>query len=578
MEATDHEQSSAGAFEKVVRHEHWNEAKARRLAARLVDDQTCSLTWLGDGGQLRPRPSARSAVCILCLLEANSDDDMPTRRRFLKRVAAAGGASLLYEAMAGLGLLAAPTQTRFELSGRVSGIRVLVLGGGLAGLTVAYELGKVGYDCRVLEARGRPGGRVFTVRRGTVSEEDGPGQTAAFDDGLYFNAGAMRISHHHRTTLGYCRELHVPVEVFVADSDSAYLYQTRSSTLTGRRIRLREARADFDGYVAELLSKAPAQPQLDQPLTNEDRERLLAYLSRLGALDQQRKYRGSPRRSGYDHWSEPLPLRDLLGANFDFALGIDWDSQPTMMQVVGGMDRLPAALASQLGNRVVYRAAVREIRQSERGVWVIYADADGRLRRVDADYCVCTIPLPVLSALQKDLSHAVQSAISAASYDGAGKIGLQFRRRFWEEDDEIYGGRSWTDQEIGQIIYPSHGFQGRKGLLVGYYLDFKRTMRDRSPAERQRIALEQGAGMHPQYKTEFESAFSVSWPRVPWSRGSWRSETATAHETLAALRQSDGRVHFAGDYMTNMSSWMQGAFDSAREVAMAIHTRALARR
>jgi hypothetical protein len=121
-----------------------------------------------------------------------------TRRQFLTRAAAAGGASLVYEAMTGLGLLAAPTQAPFALTGRVSGVHVLILGAGLAGMTVAYELGKVGYDCRVLEARPRPGGRAFTVRRGTVSEEDGPGQTAAFDDGLYFNAGPMRISHHHR--------------------------------------------------------------------------------------------------------------------------------------------------------------------------------------------------------------------------------------------------------------------------------------------------------------------------------------------------------------------------------------------
>src|SRR5687767_15182781 len=97
--------------------------------------------------------------------------------------------------MTGLGLLAAPAQAPFDLTGRVSGIRVVILGGGLAGMTVAYELGKVGYDCRVLEARARPGGRVLTVRRGTVSEEDGPGQTAALDEGLYLNDGPMRNSH-----------------------------------------------------------------------------------------------------------------------------------------------------------------------------------------------------------------------------------------------------------------------------------------------------------------------------------------------------------------------------------------------
>jgi monoamine oxidase len=500
-----------------------------------------------------------------------------TRRHFLTRAAAAGGASLLYEAMTGLGLLAAPAQTKFELSGKVSNVRVLILGGGLTGLTTAYELGKVGYDCRVLEARARPGGRVFTVRRGTMSEEEGSSQTAAFDEGLYFNAGPMRISHHHHTTLAYCKELQVPVEVFVADSESAYL-STRSAALTGRRIRLREARADFDGYIAELLSKSLSQSQLDQPLTSEDRDRLLAYLRRLGALDQQRTYRGSPRRSGYQQRSEPIPLRDLLGANFDFALGIDWDSQPAMMQVVGGMDRLPAALASRLGNRIVYRAAVREIRQNERGVWAVYADADGQSRRVDADYLVTTIPLPVLSGIQKDLSPPVQSAIAASNYDSAGKIGLQFKRRFWEEDDEIYGGRSWTtDHEIGQIIYPSHGFTGRKGVLVGFFLDFKRTMRDRPPAERQRLALEQGGRIHPQYMTEFETAFSVSWPRVPWNRGSWRAETGAALQALAPLQQPDGRVHFAGDYMTNQSSWMNGALESAREVSLAIHKRAAAR-
>jgi monoamine oxidase len=502
-----------------------------------------------------------------------------TRRQFLSRVAASGSVALAYEAMTGLGLLAAPApQTPFGLSGKVSGVRVVILGGGLAGMTVAYELGKAGYDCRVLEGRARPGGRCFTVRRGTVSEEDGPAQTSAFDDGLYLNAGPMRIPYHHQLTLGYCRELQVPMEVFVPDCESAYLYQTRGP-LAGRRIRLREARADFDGYIAELLSKALSQAQLDQPLSVEDRERVLAYLRQLGALGPGGQYRGSFRRGPGEQGrpTAPLALGELFGGIPGFYVQTDFFSQPTMLQVTGGMDRLPAALAARLGNRIVYRAAVREIRQSERGVWVVYADAKGQTQRVDADYCVSTIPLPVLRDIQKDLSPPVQSAIAAAVYDSAGRIGLQFRSRFWEQDDQIYGGRSWTDQEIGQILYPSHGFGGSKGVLTGFFLDFKRTMVERPPAERQRLALEQGARIHPQYATEFETAFSVSWPRVPWTRGSWRSESPAALQALAPLRQPDGRVHFAGDYMTDLSSFMQGAFESARTTAAAIHTRAQTR-
>lgn len=494
-----------------------------------------------------------------------------TRRRFLTRVAAAGGASLAYEAMTALGLLATPSQKSFDLAGRVSGVRVVILGAGLSGMTAAYELGKAGFDCRVLDARARPGGRVFTVRRGTASEEPGTAQTSTFDEGLYFNAGPMRISHHHHTTLAYCRELHVATEAFVPDCESAYLAQTRGP-LAGRRIRLREARADFDGYIAELLSKSLSQAELDQPLTAEDRDRVLAYLRSLGALTETGQYRGSSRRGA----DAPVAMRDLFGGIPGFYVQTDWSSQPTMMQVAGGMDRLPAALAARLGNRITYRAAVREIRQSERGVWVIYADGR-QLRRIDADYCISTIPLPVLTDIEKDVSQPVQAAIAAARYDGAGKIGLQFKRRFWEQDDEIYGGRSWTDQEVGQIIYPSHGFTTAKGVLVGYYLDFRNTMRERPPAEIQRLALEHGARVHPQYAIEFENAFSVTWARVPWSRGSWRSESSAAHQGIAPLREPDGRLYFAGDYMTDMSSWMQGAFESAREVATALHRRALAR-
>src|SRR5687767_14710012 len=217
-----------------------------------------------------------------------------TRRRFLKRVAAAGGVSLAYEAMTGLGLLATPSQAPFNLSGRVPGVRVAILGAGLAGMTIAYELGKVGFECRLLEARARPGGRVLTVRRGTISEEDGASQKAAYDEGQYFNAGPMRISHHHHTTLSYCRELQVATEVFVPDCESAYLAQTRGA-LAGQRVRLREARADFDGYIAELLSKALSQAALDQPLTAEDRDRVLAYLRSLGALTENGAYQGSER-------------------------------------------------------------------------------------------------------------------------------------------------------------------------------------------------------------------------------------------------------------------------------------------
>ena len=480
----------------------------------------------------------------------------------------------MYEAMTGLGLLAVPTQTRFELRGQVSGVRVVILGAGVAGLAVAYELGKLGYQCQILEARPQPGGRVYTVRRGDVSEEDGPRQVARFDEGLYFNAGAMRIAHHHATTLAYCRELQVPVEVFGIHSDGSYLHQQNATALAGRRLRVREARTDLDGYVAEMLSKAVSQGDLDQELTSDDRENLLEYLRRAGALDERARYRGSPRRGD----GAALALSDLLGSKVGQYLQLDYDYQPTMLQVVGGSDRLPAAFAARLRDRIVYRAAAREIRQRERGVSVVYADQNGRLRNVDADYCVCALPLTVLAAMQTDFGPEFQRAVATATYAAAGKMGLQFKRRFWEEDEGIYGGITKTDQEIQQIVYPSHGFHGPKGILMGYYIqgnDAGRPMGERAPAERQAMALEQGARIHPQYRTEFETAFSVAWHRVTWIRGSWVSFSADVRRELPVLRRPEGRVYLAGDHVSNLNAWMQGAFESGRQVASAIHARAM---
>ena len=103
-----------------------------------------------------------------------------TRRLFLERLTGTAGAAMTYEAMAAIGLLPTPAAARpFELRGPANGASVVVLGGGLAGLSAAFELMKLGYDCRVLEGRSRPGGRCHTIRRGTVSEETGSSEVCA---------------------------------------------------------------------------------------------------------------------------------------------------------------------------------------------------------------------------------------------------------------------------------------------------------------------------------------------------------------------------------------------------------------
>jgi monoamine oxidase len=215
----------------------------------------------------------------------------------------------------------------------------------------------------------------------------------------------------------------------------------------------------------------------------------------------------------------------------------------------------------------VYRAVVREIRQNEKGVWIGYTDRGGHAQRVDADYCVCTLPLNLLADVKADFTPAFKWAIGEVKYAAAGKMGLQFKRRFWEEDEGIYGGITRTDQEISQIVYPSHGLHGRKGVLIGYYImgasENGKKMGDRTPAERLDAALEQGARIHPQYRAEFENGFSVAWHRVVWNKGSWAqySPENRSDGVYSLLIEPNGRVYLAGDHVSNINAWLQGAFE-----------------
>ncbi|HEX7283380.1 MAG TPA: flavin monoamine oxidase family protein [Vicinamibacterales bacterium] len=503
---------------------------------------------------------------------------MLTRRNFIERLAAVGGASLAYEGMVGVGLLEAAQSTPFELRGDGKGVKVAIIGGGLAGMTVAYELGKLGYACSILEARPRPGGRAHTIRRGTVSEEEGPSQVCNYDAGQYFNCGAMRIAYHHSTTLAYCRELGVPVETFALLSEAAYIYQTKTPGLKERRVRQREVHTDLDGYVSELLTKAVSGRALDDALTAEDRERLIAYLQQKGALVEGR-YRGGqlrgpdPERNpdGSARYT-PLALSELLGSRAGSYLDPGFQYQQTMMQVVDGTSRLPEALAGRLKDKIKYEAAVQTIRHNANGVTLGYTDKSGRSQQLTADYCVCALPLTVLARMDTDFSEERKKIFASTTYSAAGKMGIQFKRRFWEEDDQIFGGSSKTDMDIAQVIYPSSGYLTKKGVVVGYYLQGQsgRPIGDKTPQERVELALEQGSKIHPQYRTEFDTAFSVAWHRVKWSYGSW-SNLAAANRRI--LLEPEGRTYMAGDHM-NMNAWMQGAFESARQVATQIHARA----
>lgn len=531
------------------------------------------------------------------MLQEEPDDGM-SRRELLKLIGLTAGSAAMYQAMTSLGYAAeSGYKGRIKLEGDPKGASVLVLGAGLAGLTAALELRQAGYKVKVLEFNNRAGGRNWSLRGGdTYTELGGATQKCEFDDGLYLNPGPWRIPFHHNGLLDYCKRLGVKLEPFQQLNHNAYLHSSKA--FGGKPQRIREIKTDFQGHTSELLAKVVKKGDLDELVTKEDREVLLQALRSWGALDKDYAYKAGDRAAEFRGYAkdpggglgaEPVPgqiigLSDILQSRLWFGLTSFtlYEFQTTMFQPVGGMGKIGEAFAEQVGDLITYNAKVTKIDQNDKGVTAFYEDvkSPGIVQKATADWCVCTIPLTILSQIDIQVGSAMKAAISAVPYASSVKVGLQFKRRFWEEDDVIFGGISYTDLPIRQISYPSTDYNSTgKGVLLGCYTwngpnSYELTAM--APEERVRRAVEYGAQIHPQYKTEFEHGISVAWHRSPFTlgcAGDWTDEARKEH--YDNLCQIDGRIVLAGEHASYIPAWQEGAILSSLDAIDRLHKRVL---
>ena len=251
-----------------------------------------------------------------------------------------------------------------------------------------------------------------------------------------------------------------------------------------------------------------------------------------------------------------------------------------MFQPIGGMDMIGTAFGKELSDVIRYDAKVTRIQQGDDGVTVSYVDAKtpAAVQSAKADWCVCTIPLSILSQIPLNVGPRMKAAIDAVPYLSAVKIGLQFKRRFWEEDEAIYGGISYTDMPIRQIAYPNTGFNRRgRGVLLGAYLvegSNSYEFTSMAPTERVARAVAMGSRIHPQYEAEFENGIAVAWHRVPFTLGCagyWSDEARAEHYN--DLCQIDGRIVLAGEHASYIPVWQEGAILSALDAITRLHDR-----
>jgi monoamine oxidase len=518
-----------------------------------------------------------------------------SRRRFLGALGAVTASSALLQSMTGAAPVeAAPLRRRDTPRKARNGETVLVLGAGIGGLSTARQLLDEGYDVKVLEALDRPGGRNFTARKGTKVVEvlKGGGSTVqecTFDEGLYLNLGPGRIPYHHRRVIEFCTRKGVALEPYVMEN-CANLWAGGFADVAKTN---RTVSNDIRGHLAALLHHAIRKGKLVHELALLDADqqrRLLELLVKFGDLDRGHDYAytGSTRAGyrkplGMDIFAEPpppVPLTELVDAEFwdhQFYNPIDYLWQGTMFQPAGGMDKIVDALVAELPDGVItYNAPVTALDILDDRVRVTWRQV-GQTASAEVHHVVSNIPVPVLSGIEKSgFSTDYLKAIDYVQFDPSCKVGWQADKRFWENDEyQIYGGISWTNDIINQVWYPSNDYFTDKGTMTGAYNFDADAIKlgDMAPADRLKVARKSAARLHPEFEDKDvvrPNGLSIAWHHIPYQAGvsaHWNPadpDAAIVYSTLLAPDQ--GRFYVVGDQVSPLPGWQEGALMSAEYV------------
>lgn len=496
------------------------------------------------------------------------------------------------------------------------GKTAVIIGAGVAGLTSAYELlnnEDINLSrCVILEANDRIGGRSFTVRPGNVIKEEEYGfQKCKFESEAgelyppYLNAGPGRIPSSHKLLLGYMKKLKVAMEVYVMASDSNLTYV--QDHFENKSVPNRQLAFNMQGWVSQELYKLLGDGNIPA-LSPQDIEKFRQFLQLFGDLNEEGIYEGSDR-AGYDVLPgvepgkpiEPQSLQELLQSEFWSQTGlyqpIDFLWQPTLFQPVGGMDKIVYAFqeAVKLDERseIQLNAVVENIEyNSEKQNYQISYKQGENIKTIEADYCLSNVPIPLLEAVlhknhfAPDFQAALDAVYKAQNIgieEPSGyrrkfladttKVGWQAERCLWQEaegagDVPIYGGISWSSDEIDQIWYPSEQYHAELGVLTGAYnfsADAKK-WGDASPQQRLDWAREGAQNLGGEkFAQGLKHGLAIAWQNIPHQKGGWAQwNTVEDREThFNTLIKGDQNFYIVGDQLSNLSGWQEGAVASA---------------
>jgi monoamine oxidase len=435
--------------------------------------------------------------------------------------------------------------------------RVIVIGGGIAGLSCAYELERRKHDAIVLEASGRTGGHVRT-------QHDG------FADGLYADLGAEHFYYPGYTEYWrYLKEFSLTAIPYPRRNDMVRFLngeQFSEQDLHGRKTL---AKLEFNQREINFLTQRSwaelpllyLQPYVDKigdennpfepGLSELDELSTGALLKREGASPAALRFFGGPGSA----------LQTIWAASIKKLRGTDLESKK-LFRIKGGNQLITDAFAARLGNRIHLGCPVLGIEHSASGASVRCREF-GQERTYDADFVVSCISAVVLRQIPVSPAwpDAKSFVIREMPYYTRTRIVFQSRTRFWETDKI---SPNWTppNPQLNELWSMAEEVNTPRGILLG----------GAQPGVSAATSLEAFHKLYPGKSADIEQVVVHDWSRDPFAGMCERTayRPGELSRFWPEVTRPFGRIHFAGAYAASMSWGQEAALESGNRAAREI--------